>query len=546
MGMKADLIITGNCIFDSVRDEPFDGFVALAAGRILQVGQGQDYKDWRGENTIVYDAADRTVMAGFHDSHTHLVMAGMYLRYPNLGAARSEEETVSVLKRFYDENDPGEEWVYGFNWYHVFWDDKKLPTRDSLDKVFPDRPVFLLDAEAHGAWVNSRALEIAGIDDFEPDKDGVVYERDAAGRVTGFLSETAVEPVVKHAFRFSYEQEKALLLAYMKRASEYGITSVTDVRPYFGTEVGSVGHYERLAEEEGLTVRIHTAGNLFNEIQVAIEENRNYHSDVLRTNYLKQFVDGVITTHTAYMGAPYADMPDYCGVPVCDLQVLREKILTAHEHGFSVKLHAIGDAAITFCLDSFEEAYRRYGDTGARHCVEHIEYAKPEDIPRFGKLGVIASMQPEHVGLLPTWEGEEYRFVLGEERAWQVWRFASILRSGGVLAIGSDCPVVDNNPFFEINRALTRLHDDGLPEGGWVPEEKLTIPQILKAYTWGSAFACGREDELGTLEEGKMADIVVLDRDIFKTSAEEIRCMRTDLTIMGGQVVFERRNEDVI
>ena len=183
---------------------------------------------------------------------------------------------------------------------------------------------------------------------------------------------------------------------------------------------------------------------------------------------------------------------------------------------------------------------KKYGKKDVRHAIEHVELIHPDDRPRFRELGLIPSVQPEHLGLLPTWEGEEYRTALGEELAATTWPFKTLLEQAGVLAIGSDCPVVDNNPFFEIHRGVTRLHDDGLPEGGWNPSEKLTVAEVIKGYTFGSAFGIGREDELGTLEKGKFADVVVVDRNLFAVTPEEIRQAQVEMTIMDGKIIYQK------
>lgn len=304
--------------------------------------------------------------------------------------------------------------------------------------------------------------------------------------------------------------------------------------------MGNLDTYLEMEKNGELTVRIHAAPDLFCDLDLVAKEAANCKGAKVRANLVKQFVDGVPITHTALMLEDYTDAPGNRGFELCELSRIAEAIKIAHKNELSVKIHAIGDRAIRFTLDCYEEAIKTYGRNKARHAIEHIELATEQDIPRFGKLGIVPSVQPEHVGLLPTWEGEEYRYVLGEERAGRTWCFKSLLNSTGVLALGSDCPVVDNNPFLGIHRGLTRVHDDGLPEGGWNPTEKLTVAELLKGYTAGSAFGVSREEELGTLEIGKYADIVVVDRNLFQVSPDSIRQAKVDLTIMDGKVIFER------
>ena len=538
--MTADMIIKGNAIFDSVSDKPFAGFVAVKGNRIAAVGKEMDsISQYAGDDTKIIDAGDRLVMPGFHDSHTHLILAGMYKTYPNLGSARSEEEAAVMLKEYYDSQ-PGDGWVYGFNWYHVFWDKKELPRKETIDRYFPDRPVFLINAEAHGAWVNSLALEIAGVTADTPDPFGGEIARDENGEPTGFLYESAIEYVAAHALIFTEEQEKTFLRKYMADAVELGITGVVDVQPYFGKDLGSLDVYTGMESDGELTVRITAAANLLGDLDEALENSKKYCTEKVRAHMLKQFVDGVITTHTALLLEDYTDAPGNRGTQLSELEKIDAAVQEGHKRGLWIKIHAIGDRAIRFTIDSYEKAIKTYGANGCRHAIEHVEMVTDSDIERFGQLGLIPSVQPEHIGLMPTWEGEEYRVNIGEERAGRTWPFRSLLESAGVLAIGSDCPVVDNNPFYAIHRGVTRLHDDGLPEGGWNPTQKLTVADILRGYTLGSAYGIGREDELGTLEEGKFADIAVIDRNLFETEPKDIRGAHVDMTIMDGKVIFER------
>ena len=538
--MTADMIIKGNAIFDSVSDKPFAGFVAVKGNRIAAVGKDMEsISQYAGDDTKIIDAGDRLVMPGFHDSHTHLILAGMYKTYPNLGSARSEEEAAVMLKDYYD-GQPGDGWVYGFNWYHVFWDKKELPRKETLDRYFPDRPVFLINAEAHGAWVNSLALEIAGVTADTPDPFGGEIARDENGEPTGFLYESAIEYVAAHALIFTEEQEKTFLRKYMADAAELGITGVVDVQPYFGKDLGSLDVYTGMESDGELTVRITAAANLLGDLDEALENSKKYCTEKVRAHMLKQFVDGVITTHTALLLEDYTDAPGNRGTQLSELEKIDAAVQEGHKRGLWIKIHAIGDRAIRFTIDSYEKAIKTYGANGCRHAIEHVEMVTDSDIKRFGQLGLIPSVQPEHIGLMPTWEGEEYRVNIGEERAGRTWSFRSLLESAGVLAIGSDCPVVDNNPFYAIHRGVTRLHDDGLPEGGWNPTQKLTVADILRGYTLGSAYGIGREDELGTLEEGKFADIAVIDRNLFETEPKDIRGAHVDMTIMDGKVIFER------
>lgn len=538
--MQADLIIKGNAIFDSVEETPYKGAVIIAGNRIVGVEKGSDGSEFVGPATRIIDAGDRLITAGFHDSHTHLLMAGMFRSYVNLIDAKSEEEAAMMVKKAADEDSNKDGFMIGFSWYHVFWDDKVLPHKRTLDKYFPDRPVFLLNAEAHGAWVNSKALEIAGITNETPDPFGGAIERDENGEATGFLYESAVGLVSKYALVFSPEREKELIRSYMEGAVAYGITSVNDVQPYFHGNMGDLAIYSSMDKAEELTVRIHAAPDLLGDLDEILEWQSAYNSDRLRINLVKQFLDGVSTTHTALVLEEYTDAPGNFGIQLTDIEAIAKAVPEAHKRGLSVKLHSCGDASLRKALDCYEQAIKMYGDNGCRHTIEHCEMVSDEDMPRFGKLNVIPSVQPEHVALTQKFEDNPYPITLGKERADKTWPFKSMLESAGVLAIGSDCPVVDNNPFLEIYRAVTRLHNDGEPKGGWNPIEKLTLAEILKCYTYGSAYGVRRENELGTLEAGKFADVIIHDKNYFATPESELIDGKVDVTVMDGKIVFER------
>jgi len=541
--MKADIVIKSNAIFDSVAEKPFPGFVAVKGNRILEVGNPEKAAQYIGADTRIIDCKNKLVMAGFHDSHTHLLMAGMFRTYVNLINARSEEEAVLMVKNAADQSPDKSGWVLGFCWYHVFWDNRTLPTKKSLDRYFPDRPVFLVNAEAHGAWVNSKALEIAGITKDTPDPFGGEIARDENGEPTGFLYESATGLVGKYALSLTPEQERKMLKAYMEGAKEYGITSVNDVQPYFHGNMGNLDVYSDMDKKGELTVRIHAAPDLLGDLDQVEEWREKYRSDKLRVDMLKQFLDGVSTTHTALVLEEYADAPGNFGISLNDTEAIKNAVPEAHRRGLSVKLHACGDKSARMALDYYENAIKMYGRNECRHAVEHVEMLSDEDLPRFRELGVIPSVQPEHIALTQIFDENPYPVTLGPERAAKTWPLKSLYDTAGILAIGSDCPVVDNNPFLEIYRAVTRLHNDGKPEGGWNPSQKLSMYEILRSYTYGSAYGVRRENELGTLEPGKFADIIAISKNLFEIDPSEIRDCHVDLTIMDGNVIFERKTE---
>ena len=536
---KADIILRGNAIFDAISEQPAGGFVAVAGNRILAVSKnGGD--EYIGEKTKVYDLKDRLIMPGFHDSHVHLTMSGMYRVCANLIDAKSEEEACKMLRDFTGKNPSNDPWIIGFSWHHVFWDNKTLPTKASLDKYFPDRPVLLLNADCHGAWVNSRGLEIAGITKDTPDPYGGYFQRNEMGEPTGFLCESAIGPVGKFAFNFTPEQEMRYVKTFMKEVARLGITSVNDLMPFFHGNMGNVETYSMLDRRGELTVRINAALNLLGDLDEACRLRDKCASEKVTAGLLKQFLDGVGPTHTALMLEDYSDAPGNRGISLSNLEAIRKAVSEAHKRGLSVKLHSCGDASARLALDYYEEAIRLHGKNECRHAIEHLEVISPQDIPRFRELGVIPSMQPEHIAITQVFSENPYPEKFGPERIKMSWPCKTLLDVAGVIAIGSDCPVVDNNPFLEIFRAVSRVHNDGEPKGGWNPSEKLTIAEVLRGYTYGAAYGVRRENDLGTLEAGKLADIAVIDRNLFAVGdVWDIMKARVCMTVMDGKVIHE-------
>lgn len=540
--MKADLIIKSGCIFDSINEAPYEGFVAVKENKIIAVEKGRDYSRFADNDTVIKEFAHNTVMAGFHDSHTHLIMAGLFKTYVNLASAKSEEEAALMVKKA-AENDPDKTgWVRGFSWYHVFWDSRQMPTCASLDKYFPDRPVCLLHAEAHGAWINSAAMKIIGLDKSTPEPTGGKIVRDDEGNPTGVLLEAAAGLATKYAFDFTPEEETAIIHSFLKEAKKLGITSINDVQPYYHGNMGSLEVYSNLDKAGELTVRVHAAPDLTGDLDKVVQDREKYTSDRLRIDHVKQFLDGVVTTHTALVLDDYADEPGNNGEELCDLASISKAVPEAHRRGLSVKLHACGDRSTRYAIDYIESAVNKYGKNQCRHAIEHLEMVSDDDFQRISELGIIPSVQPEHLALTQTYDANPYPEVLGRERADKAFPYRSLYKAAGILAIGSDCPVVDNDPFLEIFRGVTRVHNDHKPEGGWTPDEKLTLSEVLRFYTYGSAYGVRREHELGSLTEGKFADIVVIDRDLFKATDDELMDGKVVMTVMDGNIIYESDN----
>jgi predicted amidohydrolase YtcJ len=537
ISMKAEKILVSTALFTGNTASPIDGFVAVKDDAIIGVGPRSEIESFAGPSTEVWDVGNRLVAAGFHDFHLHWFLGAMFEGFCQLTFGSTEELTAKMVAEYAREN-PDEEWVLGFGWHHVRWPGQTLPTRHSLDQYLPHRPVVLLNEEAHSAWLNSAALEKLGIHRDTPEPPFGKIEKDDQGEPTGFLYETAVQYVVD-AFTFDKKVKTRLMNGMLKKTASCGITSVSDMLPLPGYTLGDPGFYQTFEEKGLLTTRIHFLDVLDGNLERGIYFREKYQSDKLQFSGLKQFLDGVPLTYTGYLLQPYADRPKETGGTIFEPDVYRKWIEDADREGFRIRLHACGDAAVRLGLDVYEHARNVNGTRDSRHTIEHIEVCDPHDFERFAKLGVIASIQPEHLtsGSMDT---HAYLDRLGMERARYTWPIGSLQQNNACIAFGTDFPIVDLNPMPGLYRAVTRKHEDGSPLGGWNPHEKILLAHALIHYTKSPAFGNFREHELGTIEARKKADLVVLDRNPFDVDSEEILEMNVWMTLMDGKIVFEK------
>lgn len=536
--IKADLVIISGAVFTGLSDEPMPRAVAITGDRIMAVGTKDEVAGLIGKDTKVYEFGDQLVLPGFHDAHLHMIgtgfaEGGVLLRYVD-----SKAKCVQITKEFADAH-PDQEWIYGSGWHYTHWKEKNPPTKKDLDAVLPDRPVYLVDVDGHAAWANSKALEICGITKDTPDPEGGIIHRYENGEPTGYLEERASRPVGARAREsLMAGNEGKYFKIFLDTAAREGITSVNDMGI---TTLEGFELYNNLDEKGALTARVHIQSGLMGDIKSAIGLRDKCTSDRLRHSGIKGFVDGVGMARTAYMLKPYSDDPTTRGYLVNKEEKLRQAVFAADAAGFNVHLHACGDAAVRLSLDWFEEAMKVNRRENARHSVEHADHMDPDDIPRFGKLGVIASVQPELMAPVKSFKDNIYRVRLGPERSLYAWPFKSFQDGGAVVAFGTDSSVTELTAMRNIYRASTRIHDDGVPEGRWNPKECLTLADCLKAYTYNPAYMVGREKELGTLEVGKYADVVVLDRNLFNIPAKEILETKVELTVMDGEIVYKKK-----
>jgi predicted amidohydrolase YtcJ len=539
---KADVIIKGGTFYCGRGVRRSLRFIAIRDNIILGMGEESQMEGYVGAHTKVIDfGQEGFVMPGIHDNHVHLIQSGMFDKYVDLSGSKSEEEAAEAVRAF-SQTIPEEEWVLGIGWCKQNWTKKENPTKKSLDRLLPERPVFLLDSELHATWVNSKALQIASVEDSTFTYRSGEIRRDEKGEPTGVLTEEALNLVGRYALDFSRDIVIELVDRYRRKALAWGITSVTDMTPYLGRSMAYQEVFLHMAHEERLGIRINAARDLYEEPETADllrQKAREEGKGMYVVNHLKQFLDGVIGEHSAFMLEDYNDLPGERGRPLLDPEELKEKVRSGHERGYHIRLHACGDGAVRLGLDAYENAILAKGRNFCRHGIEHIEVIAPSDIPRFKELGVIGSVQPEHiVSGLTSHADNYYPDMIGKYRNDLSWPFNTLLAGGAVLAFGSDSPVVEGNPFMGMECGIRRVFADGTPPGGNSPWERLSMEEMLHGYTFGGAYAEGTEHILGTLEPGKIADITVLDRNLFACGLDEIKETKALMTMVDGKVVY--------
>lgn len=544
---QADLILKSTHIYPGFGTRSVPGFVAVRGERILHMGGPEELAAFAGAGTQVLDLGDRLILPGFHDAHLHAFLAGLYAD-PRVKVSltdTSETQCVAGLAEVADRVEK-DEWLIGAGWYHSLWDEPVLPTKHSLDAVYPDRPVAMISFDCHTLWVNSFGLERLGVDRDTPDLPGGIIDRDELGEPTGTFHETAATWLLRAILTFPEGQVEGFYTHLMAILNSYGITSVCDMSLMAapGMDLIRDDIYCRLAERGALTVRVHLYPTLVHGLERAKEMRAKYRGPLLYCNGVKHFFDGVSACHTAYLKQPYTHpyYPGDVGRTTIPPEEMRALVLEAHENDFSVRVHTIGDQAIHLMLDYYQEAEARFGrKVNLQHTLEHLENFQAEDLPRLARAHVVPSVQPAHALADPAGVERD----LGPERAKLMWPFRSLLDAGANLAFGTDAPVVDVNPFHGIYNAVTRQSVfTRQPRGGWLPGERIEAWEAVCAYTYGAACAANASQFCGTLEPGKFADLCVVDRDLLTCDAEEIPAAQCLLTVLGGKIVY--RKEDAI
>jgi hypothetical protein len=516
--------------------------VAIANGRILAVGRDEEMRTYKGLNTEVVDLRGRLVVPGLADSHVHFIQGGFQLLAVDLKDARSEEEFVRRIADKARTLPPGG-WMQGGDWDEEAWPSRKLPHRWLIDPATPCTPVFLSRYDGHAGLANSLALKLAGVTKDTPAPVGGVIVLDPkSGEPTGILKDEAQELVAKVIPRPTESEMEEALRAALKEAARVGLTSVHDITvdtdSWNGNFTGEIRLLRRAEREGWLTCRIYTITPIAQWKKLAEAGiSHDMGSDFLKLGAVKAFADGSLGSRTGWMFKPYDDDPGNTGLPM-PLMVPPSKMEAlarqADKAGIQLCTHAIGDRAVSAILSIYE---RLGGDHPAAHRfrVEHAQHVQPEDFARFGKLGIVASMQPYHAVDDGRWAEKR----IGHERARSSYAWKSMLDAGAMLAFGSDWPVAPLDPLSGIAAAVTRATLDGRNPGGWFPEQRLRVEEALRAYTRGCAYAAFEEKDKGTISPGKLADLVVLSEDLWRIPPERIKDVRVEITIVGGRVVYK-------
>jgi predicted amidohydrolase YtcJ len=533
--MSPTLVILNASVHTMDTNHPTARAIAVFGNRIAAVGDTADIAKLAGPRTQKVDAAGKLVLPGFNDSHTHFLMGGYSLSSVDLRDATSPEEMAKRLAA-YASKIPKGRWITGGDWDHEKWPGAPLPTKEMIDAATPDNPVFVNRLDGHMCLANSLALKLAGVTKETKDPPGGVIVRDRNGEPTGVVKDGAESLVEKAMPEKTFEENHQAGLAATGHAAQCGVTSLTDM-----SAGNDVGLYQYMLDRGELKTRIYAIRSIVTwEVFEKAGVRAAFGSDMLRIGGLKGFADGSLGSTTALFFEPYNDAPNTRGLLFDQMLpegIMLKRVMGADRVGLQVMIHAIGDEANTRILDIYKEVVEKNGPRDRRFKIEHAQHLRKSEIPRFGAQKVIASMQPYHAADDGRWCEKR----IGPERSKGTYAFRSLLDSGAVLAFGSDWTVAPLNPLTGIKAAVTRQTLDGKHPNGWIPEQKITLDETIRAYTVGSAYAEFMETKKGALAPGYLADIVMLDQDLYKIDPNDIDKAKVLLTILDGKIVHEGR-----
>ena len=533
----ASLILMNGAVYTLDKTQSWAEAVAIAGDKLVYAGPNGGVKRYQTAATQVIDLRGRMVLPAFQDSHIHLVGGGMALGECVLSGLATKEAVFTAIKE-YAARHADKKWITGGGWELPVFPGAN-PAKEDLDHLVPDRPASLSAADGHSAWVNTRALQLAGITKATPDPAGGRIERDPkTGEPTGTLRESAASLVAKHIPAASAEDALRGLRDAMAMARRFGITSIIEAN----ADEKIMDAYAALDRSGEITLRVLACLQVEtdkgpSEVERLVKMRAAYEGPHLKATAAKIFADGVVESHTAALLEPYLDRPGDRGLPLLEPAAF-DKIATALDAaGFQIHVHAIGDRAIRMALDAFEAAARANGFRDLRHHIAHLELINPADIPRFKTLGVVANFQP-------LWAYPDPYItdltvpILGPERSRWLYPIGSVVRTGAMIVGGSDWPVSSANPLDAIQVAVTRRGLEEGPGPAWIADALIDLPTILAAYTLNGAFLSREENTRGSLAAGKTADLIVLDRNLFQVPASEIHRAKVLLTLFEGKEVY--------
>ena len=499
------------------------------AGRVVATGEDGLLDDHADAERI--DGQGRTLLPGLIDAHAHVAGLGFLKTSLDLTGTPSVDDAVAAIRRYAEEK-PLVRWITGRGWNQVLWPVQTFPTAAHIDAVVNDRPVWLERIDGHAGWANSKALAMAGIDDDTPDPVGGKILRDDNGHATGVLIDRAMDLVVARVPKPNKTEIRAAIKAAVKSLLAEGMTGVHDA----GIDIENAEIYMSMADDGDLGMRIYAMTGGAGEVLDAIGKPIHaYGNDHLEIASVKLYTDGALGSRGAAMIEPYSDDPENRGLPFWTQEELDAMVEKANGMGFQVGIHAIGDLGNRMALDAFARA-QDGKPSPLRNRVEHSQIVTLEDIPRFAELGVVASMQATHA----TSDMNMAEDRVGPDRILGGYAWRRMLDAGVVLANGSDFPVELSNPFHGLYASVTRRGRDGEPEGGWYADQALTRAEALHSYTLAPAYAARQDDRLGSLEPGKWADFIIIDRDYFSIPAAEIDDIVVLETWVGGRQAYAR------
>lgn len=508
--------------------------VVIENGRIIFVGNNNEALKYNKPGANLTDLQGKLVLPGFIDNHVHFINGGFYLNGIDLRGAKSTAEFKNLIKE-YAANQPGK-WITSGDWDHEAWEVKELPDKSWIDPFTENTPVFVSRFDGHMGLANSLALKLAGITKDTPSPEGGLIIKDpVTGEPTGMLKDNAMNLVFNVIPAPSDEEYVKAMESALNEAKRFGVTSVQDITYSKDLEI-----YQRFEKEGKLTCRIYTRipiDDYKNLVQKGISVGTG--SELLRMGSLKAFADGSLGSTTAWFYEPYFQDPSTSGLPndiVLDGR-LEKWSLDADANKLQLSIHAIGDKANNYILNMYEKISRNNSRWDRRFRIEHAQHVKFEDIPRFRDIGVIASVQPYHCIDDGVWAKKR----IGPERIKYTYPFRSFLDAGVKLCFGTDWSVAPLNPILGIYAAVTRRTLDDLNPDGWVPEQKISVEEAIKCYTINSAYAAFEENIKGSIELGKLGDMVVLDQNIFEVNPADIKFINVDMTVFGGKIIYRKK-----